>query len=192
MGNLKDFENEVFRTTFVNFVETGCYRGDGLRVGSRYSRFMYSCDITKQYVDRCSAMFPNAVIKCIDSFGFLMGLLHDLSGRTFFWLDAHYPNQYNKMVMDTEANRYPLLSELHIIRSLKSNYHLDTIVCDDLRVLQSDDNPVRCNVGEHNLKDHHPVHGVTFNDVVGPFSSTHEYRFVGIDTLVLLPKNNKG
>lgn len=195
MGRLSDFESTVFKGTiydfnnrFLNFVETGCYKGGGLRVAENHCRFLLSCDISKKYVDICEKEYPNACIFHMDSIEFLNTKLPLLFGKTLFWLDAHYPKQYDPNISEDESNKFPLLEELKIIKLKKEGYEQDVILCDDLRVVQSTDNPVLGKVGRDNLKNHHLIKDKIMQDYLSILSDTHNHQFIGLDSLLFTPK----
>lgn len=186
MGKLADLIPDTWH--FDNFVETGCYRGEGLAVGQRIADRLYSCDISLQYVEKCRQLYPGADIRHADSVDFLTRVLPNLKGTTFFWLDAHYPHQYDDTLADGAATRFPPLVELCYIRELKPDYEHDYILIDDMRVVQSDDNPVRGKVGVDHLREYHLVTDRCFTDFVNVLQRTHYWNTVGIDTLMFVPR----
>jgi hypothetical protein len=191
MGRLSDFK-QVFEGKHIsNFIETGCYLGEGLAAAQGHFSNYYSCDISKKYVDKCKRLFPHADIYHLPSDIFLIRLLDAVRQTSLFWLDAHYPAQYDKGIKETDYNRFPLLNELRIIKRNKAFYEYDIIICDDLRVVQSDDNPVRGNVGDNNLKERHFVNDVKFKEYTDVLVDTHEPHIVGADSLLFMPKHNK-
>lgn len=196
MGRLADFEKtylgKLKEVGYENFVETGCYLGNGLRVAKKYFNNLFTCDISMPYVAECRRNYPEAVVHYGQSSEFLQFICPRIKGRTVFWLDAHFPNQYDAKLQDTEFNKFPVDKELRIIKSMKEGFENDVIICDDMRVVQSEDNPVRGIVGEHNLRKYHLVRNRRLHDYTGMFAITHECSFVGVDSLVLTPISLKG
>lgn len=189
MGQLAEYADYLGTIDHTVFVETGCYKGYGLNTASAYFVELYSCDISGKYVEHCRRLFPQAVIRNQDSLSFLMDICPCITGKTVFWLDAHYPNQYDHKITENETNKFPLQEELKIIRYRKPGYKSDIIICDDLRVIQSEDNPVRGEIGCRNLKHRHLIFKKTLSEYLDVFRDTHDYQFVGLDGLILLPRN---
>jgi len=131
------------RFQLTNFVETGCYRGEGIAhatlIGFEKQK-IYSCDIRKEAVDECLSLFPESNIIVGDSISFLTRLLPTLSGKTFFWLDAHFPAHYG-VKSETEIEKMPMFEEVQLIKNSKKDYANDVIFCDDMHVIKDRNNP---------------------------------------------------
>ena len=122
------------------FVETGCWKGDGIQAALDMGfSTVYSCDCNEDWVNHCHVRFSGdnrVVVELVKSVDFLKKLFQDeLRGvDALFWLDAHFPNYCsggNKF--DDEGDlRFPLVEELRLI---KSNTSKSVIYCDDMRVL---------------------------------------------------------
>jgi hypothetical protein len=191
MGRLSDFKQVFEGKGIINFIETGCYLGEGLDAAQGHFSNYYSCDISLKYFEHCRRRFPSVKLSYSTSDWFLLRLLYTLYEPSLFWLDAHYPAQYDKSVIESEEIRFPLLDELYLIKRFKHFYEYDIIICDDLRVVQSDDNPVRGNVGDNNLKERHFVNDVKFKEYTDVLAGTHVPCIVGADSLLFMPKHNK-
>lgn len=130
------------RFALETFVETGCYRGDGLlqarNIGFDQSN-LYSCDVQEEAVTLCRETFPQATIDQVDSIAFLIGLLPKIQGPTLFWLDAHFPEKHGGT--DQPHTKMPLFQELELIKTLKPNLARDVIICDDIHILADPANP---------------------------------------------------
>jgi hypothetical protein len=179
MTYLRDIrlENWIDVSKYENFVETGCWLGEGIEEAYRLGlKKIYSCDLCSDFAIHCMKKHPDAKIFVSDSVLFLKQLLYEISGRTIFWLDAHFPETYG-LTVDKEC-RFPLLYELDIIEHVKKDYCNDIIIIDDLHCFQDEFNPVR-NVG---IEPYHSVSGVSFKDeIVDRFSNTHVFQLIQMD-----------
>lgn len=149
MSYLRDFGNLVElliqRHGLEVFVETGCYEGDSLRYVSPWLYPRYSCDINFECVQKC---VKDGLIYHGDSREFLQWVLPKLPALpTLFWLDAHFPGVYG-----LNGVRWPLYEELQIL-ARKKGIEQDVVMCDDMRVIQSEDNPTR----DPNLEEYQHV-----------------------------------
>lgn len=192
MGGLDQYRHQLkeWFSGVDNFVETGCYKGEGLSEAAPHCKKLYSCDLFDKWINISSKRVPEAIIVRQPSTLFLTMLLPSLAGHTFFWLDAHFPKQYGK----GEVNSYPVFplpTELALIRSLKKDFQHDVILCDDIRVIQSNDNPVRCAIGQHHVRKEHLIYNLSLAEIVEPFNTTHTYEFVGLDALLFLPRSRQ-
>lgn len=146
MGSLSNFNdtcvsiNEIKTKYDLNvFVETGCFQGNTLRYMTGYNfERMYSCDIDKEMIDRCSNISPNLELFLGTSVEFLKQLLPTLTAdRILFFLDAHLPEHDKNsgtVILESEHN-FPLREELEIINKYRKDKN-DVIVCDDLRIYE--------------------------------------------------------
>jgi len=120
---LKQFLNPVF-------VETGLYKGKGVRQAMRagFSK-IYSIEIDQKWISRASAAMSRPinngrlVLVHGDSGLVMPRVLSEIQGRCTFWLDAH-----------AGKNNHPLLRELAAIKAHCRNDH--TILIDDLRLFE--------------------------------------------------------
>lgn len=169
----------------VTLVETGCHEGDSLNF-ARSLGFdnLYSCDINEVYVNQCRALFPTAKIAYQESISWMKDILPTINDATLFWLDAHYPMYYGLSV-ENETTKFPLVEELKLIRQFKKNFEKDVIICDDLRVLATEDNPYYAGFLEKRFMVEH-----TLNDLISVFSDTHKHWTVAGVTgnLIFVPK----
>lgn len=165
------------------FVETGCEDGEGLSLAKSYGFLesdLYSCDIRLEAVEKVSAMLPLAHVVNMDSLVFLTALLPVLHGPTMFWLDAHFPELYNAEA--TLETNWPLLAELELIRTLKTDISQDIIICDDMRVIQSPSNP-RWNEAEMQRDGVQYIVPLNdWQDFVGILGETHTHESILVDT----------
>lgn len=163
-----------FRTTFdlSVFIETGCYEGAGIHAahGAGFND-VRSCDLDANRVTQCQERFGSSV-RCLQGRSIdALSLLVDRSdGPTFFWLDAHYPAFFGMEHLEDEQTRFPVLEELALIRQIRDGALKDVIVIDDLRVIDSIDNP-RWADGE--VSDYYRITHVTVHDIHAPFAATH-------------------
>ena len=176
MTYLTHLNIEQYRKTFdlTTMVETGCYQGDGIRTAYFYGyKDVHSCDIGVEYVNLCKQMFPSAYIEESESLEYLQNLLPKLHDKTLFWLDAHFPQHYGTDVAD-EQFRIPLISEIELIKNMKPDYHLDVILCDDMRTFRSSQNPryIAGEIEEHFYMD------VDWEAFVNILSDTHDYHLI--------------
>jgi hypothetical protein len=148
MSNLGVLRNHVgfLRKEYnlTDFVETGCYLGDGI-LRCKEQGFLvqncYTCDIGEEFVKHTKNLWPQAHVECADSITFLQNLLPKLENRTLFWLDAHFPEYFNLDFTD-EKYRMPLIDEIEVIKVFKKNYSQDVFLIDDTHCFKSDDNPM--------------------------------------------------
>lgn len=167
-----------------NFVETGCYQGDGLDFAHSIGfTKLYSCDINESYVKQSRQRVPQAIISHQVSIDFLKDVIPTIQGSCLFWLDAHYPIYYG-LASEDQLTRFPLLEEVQLICQLR-DISRDVFVLDDLRVMSPEYNPFyNPSVGSEfmvNLK---------ISDFIAQLSATHSYRLVDIDTgnIIFTPK----
>ena len=170
--------------SLTEFVETGCYQGEGLDHAQRlgYSN-LYSCDIDLARVTECQITFPTAVIVHQESVVFLEHILPRVHGAALFWLDAHYPADYGQE--ETTATKFPIIEEILRIKQYKTDYQRDVIIIDDIRVFDSQDNPfVNRSIGEYYMMD------LSIQQITDLLSDTHDYQLVQADTgnLIFTPR----
>jgi len=166
------------------FIETGCYLGEGLSYAQAlgYTN-MYSCDIDHTRVIECQSKFPNAAIIHRESVGFLEQVLPQVHGAALFWLDAHYPADYGQA--ESVETKFPVIEEILCIKQHKINYQQDVIIIDDIRVLDSEDNPfVNRSIGEYYMMN------LSVQQLTDLLSDTHDYQLVQADTgnLIFTPR----
>lgn len=141
-----------------NFIESGCFTGDAIRHAlTNGIKNIYTCDINLIYVNHCKNQFPNAYVAHQHSVPFFKEILDVIPGNCFFWCDGHYPELYGQKSLNQEE-WFPLFEEVKII-SKKPGIETDIIFIDDIRVIISDDNPVKqvfdkqYEIHEHSLKE---------------------------------------
>jgi hypothetical protein len=146
-----------------NFIETGCHTGSGIRHAVINGiQNIYSCDIDKKFVDICHQQFPNAIIMHSHSVDFLNGIVEIIPGNCLFWLDAHFP-ELTGGTSKNEEERFPLFKELEIL-SKKSDIENDVILVDDIRVIISEDNPIK-----QDFDDQYKIYGTSIKDLTDLF-----------------------
>lgn len=171
------------------FVETGCQDGEGMSYAKECGfdeHFLFSCDIRQEAVDAAYRLLPNAFVMSADSLTFLEIVLPKLWSPTLFWLDAHFPAFYD--VEETAETRWPLFAELELIKALKPNVEKDVIICDDMRMLVSPQNP---NFTSDRVKENRVKYiNVDWEEFTGTLSDTHTTQSIKTDTgiFVFLPK----
>ena len=178
---LKSFIEEFKdKYNLETFVETGCYLGEALHEANQLDMKLYSCDIRKEFTEDCSKLFPNAIILHCDSVAALQGFINEPLGRTFFWLDAHYPSNYGGR--DTDETKMPLLRELQIIKE-KDGIEHDVIVCDDISNIADPDNACY----DSNVHEYFKVTDVKIKDLVDVLKDTHHATMIAniIDGLLI-------
>lgn len=112
-------------------IETGTYLGDMIDAVKGSFREVYSIELSPELASRAVGRFaeyPSVKIVCGDSGKVLPELLKQISEPCLFWLDGHYSG-------GTTARGpvdYPVLEELHHIRSHRVKSHI--IVIDDARL----------------------------------------------------------
>jgi hypothetical protein len=157
-----------------NFVETGCWHGDGIAYAFQTGyKKAYSCDIGLNFVEECRQRFPEADIVHSESMQYLKDLLPTLEGKTLFWLDAHFPEMYGTD-NDAEELKIPLIPEIELIKSLKKDYAKDVILCDDMRTFRSPYNP-RYKQGEIDENLYLDVDWKAFQNIL---SDTHDAQLI--------------
>ena len=173
---------------FYNFVETGVEFGQGLKSAKLSKKFknLYSCDLKLEYVNSCKKEFPEATILQSDSLSFLEDILPELSGITFFWLDAHYPKHYKVLKDDSDIKvRFPGLYEIQLIKKHKSGYENDWIALDDVMALNDEANPIN---RSELLDEYYRVNEYKYTDLLDTLKDTHIANGVIPETDILLFK----
>lgn len=166
-----------------NFVETGCYTGDGINHALAHGLTAYSCDIIPKYVAHCKARFgPGTYIYTKHSADFLTDIVDVIPGRCLFWLDAHFPELYDG-VSKTKEEFFPLVKELQIV-SKKPGVENDVILVDDIRVIISDDNPIK-----QEFDERYKIYGNTIKELTDLFPN-HNSEIVNFQEglLIFTPK----
>lgn len=170
-----------------NFVETGCYLGEGIasaiECGFKEEN-IYSCDIVERFARGVSSIYPKATIICAESTIALSEIIKKPIGKTFFWLDAHFASNYGGK--ETLEDRMPILEELRII-SQKKGIENDIVVCDDMRVIQDPENYVYNNDIHENFK----VSNIRIKELVSTLNETHHVTLAdnGDGLLIFTPKS---
>lgn len=191
---LKQYINKYKLTTFI---ETGTHAGDGVEFARKNNLQVYSCDISKKYIDYCAIKFKDDSLVNLyiaDSLVFLRELLPIQKEKSLFWLDSHFISLYDKTIKETIENRFPVFEEVKLIKALKLNYEKDVIVIDDIRVIFGNDNPRFWfgNKTDSGMEEKYVVKDFSLTDLISIFSDTHETKvsseYEGY--LIFYPKNN--
>ena len=127
------------------YIETGAYRGDGIKNVLRKYAQIHSIELSKEWYDYNTKQFccnPSVHMHHGDSKKILPELLKSINEPVTIYLDAHYSGGTTAFG-DEET---PLLAELDILKQRPYN---DIIVIDDCRLLAkkgscgcSDDHPI--------------------------------------------------
>jgi hypothetical protein len=166
-----------------NFIETGCHTGSGIAHAINNGvTSIYSCDIDKKFVDYCQGRFPGHCILHMHSVKFLETTIDFISGNCLFWLDAHFP-ELTGGISSNEEERFPLFKELELIAK-KDNVKNDVIIIDDIRVIISEDNPIK-----QTFDKQYEVHGHSIKELTDLFPN-HESNVLQFQEglLFLTPK----
>lgn len=122
MGSVSRFAPKI--KDYRIFVETGTSHGGGANFLASICEHGFTIDIIDNYKNR------------VDNVSFLLGestkhlehLCQEIEDDCVFWLDAHYPKDYN-----AEGEELPLVEELKIIAKYRQDKK-DLILIDDLRI----------------------------------------------------------
>ncbi len=190
--------SSVFLRPFVEtynikvFVETGCFRGDGIAAAldSGIST-VFSCDLDINMVEQVRGRFhghPAVEIYHGDSLTFLKHVLANPVGPILFWLDAHYPAFFDMPTLEGPQTRFPVREELALISELRDDgATADVILIDDMRVIRSVDNP-RWREGE--VSDYFRIDDLTIEELATPLKGSHD-AIVSLDQegiMIMTPK----
>lgn len=181
MSGFQDLNIKPFITDYQisNFVETGCHTGSGIQHALVNGiENIYSCDIDKKFVDICRHRFPGAMIVNSHSVDFLNDIVEIIPGNCLFWLDAHFP-ELTGGTSKNEEERFPLFKELQVI-SKKTDIEKDVILIDDIRVIISDDNPIK-----QEFDDQYKIYGTTIKDLTDLFPN-HKAEILNFQEGLLL------
>lgn len=157
----------LFKKINNNFIETGCYIGDGIQLAlnSGFDK-VYSIEITDYYADVCINRFKNLgdkvnIIKG-DSYFKLKEFLDSRPNEKFtYWLDGHNSGGNTGF----GKKRFPILEELTAI--LSRDVTGEIIYIDDMRVLR-------------NLKQFHEDEDINLQkilDLVNSFKKEYKISF---------------
>ena len=148
MGDIKiyDIDQLVSRCKLKYFIETGTLVGDAIEYMRKFEfDRLISFEIIKELVDKATKRFANDKrIQIIhgDSSKALHKILHEVSGNTLFWLDAHFPGAdigINKYTDDIDSDtNLPLEREIKSISTRIGSYN-DVIIIDDLWIYEDGD-----------------------------------------------------
>jgi len=156
----------------INFVETGTETGNGIVTARQIGinpHNMYSCDLRAEVLEEARTRVPEAHLFNTDSLSFLEENLPKIKGNTLFWLDAHFPAHYG--LEETPNNRAPMLDEINLIKQLKSSFEKDVIMCDDLHIFVSSENPTY----NHGLSEYYKIY-YAWHLLADSFKSTHNFE----------------
>lgn len=185
MSGFQDINIQPFiqKYNLVNFIETGCHTGSGIAHAINSGILnIYSCDIDKKFVDYCQGRFPGHCILHMHSVNFLENTVDFISGNCLFWLDAHFP-ELTGGTSSNEEERFPLFKELELIAK-KDDVKNDVIIIDDIRVIISEDNPIK-----QTFDKQYEVHGHSIKELTDLFPD-HESNILQFQEglLFLTPK----
>lgn len=151
-------------------VETGTYMGEMIEAGVKYFQQIISIELDKSLASQAQAKFSNRKNISVlqgDSTDLLLDIVKNLSGKTIFWLDAHYSGG----ITAKGKEHTPILSEIKTISSFPQ----------ENTVLLIDD--ARCFIG----KNGYPVLSDFKEYVMGLFPN-HTFE-VSNDIMRIYPKN---
>ncbi len=132
--------NLVTQYGIKNLVETGTGpNSSGMEAAARLGLRGYTCDVLDSNAVHASEQYPDFDCYHGDSISMLKDCLPNLTGPTFFFLDAHCPDDPASL----PAGVFPLYEEMQTIRELKTGYAQDVIWCDDVTMIVDRDNPIR-------------------------------------------------
>lgn len=179
MSCIHDLDVDALRRQYAlrNFVETGTHFGDSVQSALDCGfEHVYSCDLMEHVHDAACRRFaqnPRVSLHHADSIAFLREILPRLSGPTFFWLDAHFPDHYGYPCRP--EHRFPLAEELRLIA--RHRPPTDVIACDDIRVVADPHNPA-FTPGALERGGHAAlvVPDVSIEMLAAPLAATHDWR----------------
>lgn len=146
------------------FVETGTYMGDMVacvrRAFGEIHSIELSDDLHKQAMRRFSRS-KNVHLHCGDSGAIIQQVLDSLSGRTLFWLDAHYSGG----ITARTATDTPIAAEL--VRVFRHPIRDHVILIDDARLFVGKDSyPTIEQVRELIAQEHAPYELTVDSDII--------------------------
>ena len=168
----------------TNFVETGCHTGSGIRHAIINGiQNIYSCDLDQKFVTYSKEQFPEAIIMHKHSVDFLSEVANVIPGNCLIWLDAHFP-ELTGGTSNSAEERFPLFKELELL-SKKDGIEHDVIIVDDIRVIISEDNPIK-----QTFDKQYEIHGTTIKQLTDLFPK-HKSQIVDFQEglLFLVPKD---
>lgn len=136
MGSLLQHDLNQFLPFPPIFVETGTYEGDSFAYALRYPfEAAYTIDISKKYclnaIERFSGDARATPLQG-DTLDVLKELLPKINKNVLFFLDAHYPQEYNEV-----ATELPLEQEIKMIEdALLPKGILPRYIIDDLWIYE--------------------------------------------------------
>lgn len=143
MGHIDKHPIAAWRQRYglASMIETGTFRGEGAVAGLHAGfRPVYTIDVSAEAEQRARervrrdprlrGLYPEFL--CMDSREGVAGLLGCIGpDPVLWWLDAHYPEQYEG---GEEPGDLPLSDEMHAIVNGVRDHSGDVIVADDLRI----------------------------------------------------------
>jgi len=126
------------------FVETGCFKGDGIQSAIDFGfKRIFSCDINTQWFDVCGIRFSdhkNVHLVNGSSIEFLHWLFTDqmVNSGCLFWFDAHFKQFCAGVEHDNpdkldDSDTFPLFNELQMMKEYTEGC---VAFCDDMRVMK--------------------------------------------------------
>jgi hypothetical protein len=117
------------------FIETGTYKGEMVESVQDVFEKIYSIELDKTLFERAQEKFSRSNhihVRQGDSGKILADILKDISGKTLFWLDAHYSGG----ITASGEQETPVIKELKTI--LNASHFGDVILIDDARSFVGD------------------------------------------------------
>jgi len=195
LNQLADFVRQLKETYQLRgFVETGCYEGDALELADSLGFApILSCDTSDHWVRVAQQRIASAEVAHLDSITFLKSKVVELDCPCLFWLDAHYPRFYDHAQTESVRIKLPLYEELCEIGK-RPLIWADVVLCDDMRVVSSDDNPTFWHELEGSVLGQTPGYFIErryrLSDFQSVLSATHtsELLPIGEGVLAFCPK----
>jgi len=161
-------------------IETGLGWGHGIQhISSFPFEKIYSIEISAQVIEIAKRDFnfdDRVVFICDNSFNGLKKALSDIKDNCFIFLDAHFPNADLGLAgfndEKNEAIKFPLLSEIEIIKKLRCDKGFrDVIIIDDLHFYTNEEFPESDNLRKANIIL--PSDSNCLDKIMDSFSETH-------------------
>lgn len=186
MGALNYFQLDKYIEKFGldGFLETGFGHGTGVALAAQ-SKFdkLFSVEISRQVVDNCENGIVNdprvKILIGLSTAGLKYVFNNYGDSKYLIFLDAHFPAADLGLAgFNDEKNleiRYPLLSELAVIKEMRAN-STDVIIIDDLMFYSNEIFP------DSHLKKHFNIEPPQDNNcldkIMNFFSETHDAELI--------------
>ncbi len=178
-----NIEPLIDRYEIENFIETGCHTGSGIAHALQSGiHNIYTCDIDLKFVELCRNRFQGITAMHKHSVDFLKEIADVIPGASIIWLDAHFP-ELTGGKSNNKEEWFPLLEELKVL-SKKDGVEHDVIIIDDIRVIISEDNPIK-----QDFDKQYEIHGHTIKEITDLFPN-HKSEVLNFQEglLFLVPK----